>query len=119
MKNYRKLNVWNKAHKLALDVYQTTGAFPADERFGLTSQMRRAAVSIPSNIAEGYGRSSERDFGRFLYIASGSVCELECQFLLARDLGYIDPGDSSRGLLACEEVRKMLAGLLKKLAAGG
>ena len=98
--------------------YQITADFPLEERFGLTSQMRRSAVSITSNIVEGYGRESDRDFARFLHIASGSSCELEYQLVLAGDLGYINDNTIQQPLSACREVRQMIAGLVKKLAAG-
>jgi len=99
-------------------VYRVTNDFPQQERFGLTSQMRRAAVSIPSNIVEGYGRGSGQDFARFLHIASGSNCELEYQSLPAKDLGYVSDEDMTPFHSACQEVRRMSAGLLNKLAAG-
>jgi four helix bundle protein len=118
MRDYRRLVVWSRAHELTMMTYQFTNNFPTDERFGLTSQMRRAAVSIASNIVEGYGRESDRDFARFLHIASGSCCELEYQFVLAGDLGYIDGNDMHQPLTICREVRQMLAGLLNRLAAG-
>ena len=119
MKDYRNLRVWHKAHVLALNVYQVTEQYPKKEMFGLTSQMRRAAVSIASNIAEGYGRSSEKDFLRFLQMASGPACELECQLLLSRDLAYIKQKGSDEILSSCEEVRKMLAGIIRKISSGG
>ena len=75
LKNYKELNVWQKSYKLCLHIYQVTKHFPKDEMYGLTSQIRRSAVSIPSNIAEGYGRKSTLEYVRFLYIAYGSVCE--------------------------------------------
>ena len=90
LKTYKDLKVWQKAYDLCLNAYRITAAFPKDERYGLTSQIRRSAVSIPSNIAEGYGRKSRADYIRMLYIAYGSVCELETQTLLARDLGFVN-----------------------------
>lgn len=90
MRDFKELKVWQKAHRCALDIYRHTRTFPTEERFGLTSQLCRAAVSVPSNIAEGCGRSSERDFCRFLSMAAGSASEVEYQLLLARDLGYLD-----------------------------
>lgn len=117
MRDYNRLAVWSRAHELALMTYQLTKNFPVNERFGMTSQMRRAAVSIPSNIAEGYGRGTDRDFARFLHMASGSNCELEYQFILAGDLGYISDKNIEQPKAACKEVRIMLAGLLNKLAA--
>jgi four helix bundle protein len=118
MRDYRRLMVWSKAHELTMMTYQITADFPLEERFGLISRMRRAAVSIASNIVEGYGRGSDRDFARFLHIASGSCCELEYQLVLAGDLGYINDDTVQQPLSTCKEVRQMLAGLMKRLAAG-
>ena len=84
LKSFKDLKVWQKSYQLCLEMYKVTGSFPADEKFGLTSQMRRAAVSIPSNIAEGYGRKTIPDYVRCLYIAYGSTCELETQTLTFR-----------------------------------
>ena len=89
IKNYKELKVWQKSYRLCLEVYRVTKGFPKEELYGLTSQMRRAAMSIPCNIAEGYGRKTTPEYIRYLYIAYGSICELETQTLLARDLGYI------------------------------
>lgn len=97
MKDFRKLKVWEKAHRLVLSVYELTRHFPADERFGLTLQIRRAATSVPTNIAEGCGRSGDRELARFLSIAAGSASEVEYQILLSRDLGYIEE-DTYRAL---------------------
>ena len=82
LKSFKELKVWEKAYQLCLEMYKGTSGFPGDEKFGLTSQMRRAAISIPSNIAEGYGRKTIPDYVRSLYIAYGSNCELETQTLL-------------------------------------
>jgi four helix bundle protein len=101
MKDFRNLDVWNKAHQLTLDVYRGTGSFPLDERFGLTSQIRRSAASIAANIAEGCGRTGNAEFHRFLPMAIGSASELEYHILLARDLGYID---ADKHKLLTEEV---------------
>lgn len=115
MRDFRQLKVWTKAHRCALEIYRHTQGFHADERFGLTAQLRRAAVSVPSNIAEGCGRDSERDFARFLSIAAGSASEAEYQLLLARDLGYL-PDESHRQLDAnINEVKRMLNSLIQKL----
>ena len=89
MGDFRQLSVWKVAHAFALEVHRYTGAFPSSERYGLSAQMRRAAVSIVSNIAEGCGRQSDRELAYFLRIARGSVREIECQLLLSRDLGYV------------------------------
>ena len=90
LKNYKELNIWQKSYELYLKIYKITAIFPNEERYGLTSQIRRSAVSIPSNIAEGYGRKTTLDYIRVLYISYGSVCELETQILLAGDLGFIE-----------------------------
>lgn len=89
MRDFKELLVWQKAHRFVLDIYQDSHGFPSDERFGLTAQLRRAAVSIASNIAEGSGREGDREFARYLSIAAGSASEAEYQVLLARDLGYL------------------------------
>ena len=83
LKNYKELKVWQKSYELCLEIYRITAKFPKEERYGLTSQIRRSVVSIPSNIAEGYGRKTTLDYVRMLYISYGSVCELETQILLA------------------------------------
>ncbi|MHA1568007.1 MAG: four helix bundle protein [Alphaproteobacteria bacterium] len=118
MQDYRNIKVWRKAHELAMSVYRTTAQFPTEERYGLTSQMRRAAVSIPSNIVEGRGRHGDAEFRRFLRIAFGSASELEYQLMLARDLGFMTDGYDE---LAndVEEVKRMLATFVKKLSADG
>ena len=90
LKNDKELKVWQESYQLCLEIYKITARFPKEERFGLTSQIRRAAVSVPSNIAEGYGRKTTADYIRLLYIAYGSNCELETQILLSGDLGYIE-----------------------------
>lgn len=89
MHNYHELKIWQESRKLVKDVYSLTSTFPKEEMYGLTSQIRRAAVSIPSNIAEGTGRSSDKEFYRFLDFAVGSLFELETQIILANDLGFI------------------------------
>ncbi len=89
MKDFRNLDVWEKSHSLTLNIYKSTQAFPKEEMFGLTNQMRRASVSIPSNIAEGCGRGSDAELSRFSQIAMGSASELEYQILLSKDLEYI------------------------------
>lgn len=90
MRDFHSLDIWKKSHELTLDVYRVTENFPKNEIFALTSQVRRAAYSIPMNIAEGCGRKSEAEFCQFLNISSGSASELEYQMLLAHDLGYLD-----------------------------
>lgn len=113
MKDFRSLKVWEKAHPLALEVYRATRTFPDDERFGLTSQLRRAAVSIPANIAEGCGRAGGAELGRFLAIAMGSASEVEYHLFLARDLGYLSSADHDRLSAAVTEVKQMLASLIR------
>ena len=109
---HKDLDVWKKAMDLAAQVYSLTARLPKEELYGLTSQIRRSAVSIPSNIAEGAARHSRKEFIQFLHIASGSVAELETQRLLAIRMGFI-PGDSS--ISHVEEVRKLLLGLRRSL----
>src|SRR5215472_6661494 len=89
MKDFRRLKVWERSHRLTLQVYVHTRSFPKDELYGLTAQIRRAAASIGANIAEGCGRRGDAELGRFLQIAMGSACELEYHLLLARDLGIL------------------------------
>ncbi len=115
MRDYKKYSVWEKAHQLTLDVYSSVANFPVDERFGLTSQIKRAAGSIPMNIAEGCGRSSDKDFCRFLYIAFGSANELEYQIILSIELDFMDKIKGQTLLIQIEEVKKMLNGLITKL----
>ena len=115
MFNFEKLDVWQKAIDFADLVYSRTQAFPRDERFGLTNQMRRAAVSISSNIAEGTSRASQIDFARFVEIATGSVFEVISQSFIARRQGLLTE-ESFRALyLAAEEIGRMLSGLRKSL----
>ena len=113
--SYRNLIAWQKAKELALDIYSCTRKFPKDEIYGLTSQMRRAAISVPSNIAEGKGRRSRKDFAHFLYQARGSLLELETQLAIARDLGYLDADTFDKSLSKAEEVGRILNGLVNHL----
>ena len=113
MKDFRQLAVWKKAHQFALMIYEATTDFPRDERYGLTSQLRRASASIPTNIAEGCGRFTDPDFARFLQVAMGSASETEYQILLARDLSYLPMHDYDRLQESVEEIKRMLASLLK------
>lgn len=115
MQDFRRLTVWAKSHQLTLRVYAATSRFPREESFGLTSQMRRAASSVPMNLAEGCGRGSDPDFARFVQIAMGSACELEYQLLLANDLGYLSADDYPKFDADTQEVKRMLASLLSKL----
>ena len=115
MKDFRDLKVWAKAHELALTVYRATSGFPKEELYGLTSQIRRASVSVPTNIAEGCGRGSDADFARFLQIAMGSASEVEYLLLLAHDLKFIDDSVYSVLNLNAVEVKKMIASFIGKL----
>src|SRR6266542_4093118 len=115
-KSYRDLEVWQKGIQLAKAIYQLTMSFPSEERFGLTNQMRRAAVSIPSNIAEGHARLSTAEFQRFLSIAMDSVAELETQILLSVELGFMNEAISHEALKQLDEIGKMARGLYRSLA---
>ncbi|MFG0250125.1 MAG: four helix bundle protein [Phycisphaeraceae bacterium JB051] len=111
VKRYEDLVAWQKAYQLVLQVYKVTRSFPKDEQFGLTSQVRRAAISIPSNIAEGWGRGSRKEYIRFLEIARGSIYELDTQLRLAKDLGYLQQ-QNWEVLNLAHEVSKILNGLI-------
>lgn len=115
MQDFKKLSVWQKAHLLTIGIYKTTKTFPKDEAYGLTSQIRRASISIPSNIAEGCGREAPVEFNRFCQIALGSVFELEYQLLLARDLNYLESKDYENINNQITEVRKMLITFMQRL----
>ena len=115
MKDFRDLKVWRKAHDLALDCYTLTANFPKNEIFGIVSQIRRAGSSIGANIAEGCGRGGNGEFQRFLQIAMGSASELENHLLLARDLHFLEHESHSQIELRVIEVKKMLAGLIRKV----
>ncbi len=112
-RKHHDLKVWQEAMALARDVYRVTGEFPKDELYGLTSQVRRAAVSLPSNIAEGAGRNGPREFLKFLFIARGSLSELETQLILARDLGYFVESDLI--LRAIDNLFALLGGLINSI----
>ena len=111
-KSHKRLDVWQKSFTLAKSIYEVTGVFPPEEKYGLISQMRRAAVSIPSNIAEGAARYSDKEFIPFLYIALGSLAELETQIILVTDFGFLKNNDILKKITS---VRKMLVGLIKYL----
>jgi four helix bundle protein len=117
MKDFRKLKVWEKAHKFTLKIYKITEKFPREELYGLTSQIRRACVSIPTNIAEGCVRSSDADFARFLYIALGSTSELEYLMMLSVDLNFIKKELHLELNSEINEIKMMLIGMIKKLKA--
>ena len=115
MRDFKQLKVWEKAHQFTLAIYQITGKFPKNELYGLTSQLRRAAASIPTNIAEGYGRSGQAERNHFLNIALGSTCEAEYLLLLSKDLGYIPKAEYCNCNKNLEEIRKMLMSLYNKI----
>lgn len=115
MKDFRKLSVWQKAHLLTLAVYKTTAHFPKEELYGLTSQIRRACISIPANIAEGCGKGGDTEFGRFLQIAQSSASELDYHLLLSHELNYLTDNDYDALSRQIEEVRRMLTTLTKRV----
>jgi four helix bundle protein len=115
LKSYRELKVWQKSYDLCLDVFRITKKFPGEERYVLSSQMRRSALSIPSNIAEGYGRKTRADYIRILYIAYGSVCELDTQISLSGDLNYIEEDLLKKLQKEISEVGIMLRALIRSL----
>jgi len=119
MKNFRQLKVWQKSHELVLSVYQITAVFPRTETYGLTSQIRRAASSIPSNLAEGCGRNGDAELARFCDMATGSASELEYQLLLARDLKLIRLNDYEQLAQQTTEIKRMLTVFVRKLRAEG
>jgi four helix bundle protein len=118
VRNYKDLQVWEKAHKLTMAVYRSTRNFLSEERFGLTSQLRRSASSIPANLAEGCGRRSDGEMARFIQIAMGSGAELSYHLLLCRDLEILETGPFSRLTSNLEEVMKMLSSLSARLKDG-
>ena len=118
MQDYKKLKVWEKAHAFTVVVYKTTRAFPRDEIYGLTSQIRRCAVSVPSNIVEGCGRGSNPELVKFLHYALGSANELEYQLLLSRDLGYVSAEAHVPLAASVLEIKRMLAALIVKIKEG-
>ena len=115
MQNFKNLDVWRKSHALTLKVYESTSQFPREEMYGLTSQIRRACASIPTNIAEGSGRESPADFARFLQIAVGSASEIEYLIFLTRELKYITSAQYTELMGATIQVKKMLIALLKRI----
>ena len=117
MENFRDLIVWQKAVDLVLEIYRATSNFPRQEQYVLTAQLRRAAISIPSNIAEGRGRFSRSDFLHFLMQARGSLFELETQLLIAQRLGYLTEQEHASVLARCAEVAKLLNGMVRAFRA--
>ena len=117
MKDFRELKVWQKAHELTLAVYRLTAAFPREEQYGLTSQIRRSCSSIAANLAEGCGRNGDAEFARYCSIAMGSASELEYHLLLAKDLSLIKPADYEELAPRATELKRMLTALMQKLKA--
>ncbi|MFA5688612.1 MAG: four helix bundle protein [Kiritimatiellales bacterium] len=115
VKSYRDLIVWQKAMRFVTDIYRDTECFPKTEQFGLIPQIRRAAISVPSNIAEGYGRNSTADYLRFLQIARGSIYEVETQLEIALNLNYLSAARSEKLNEQSDEISRMLNGLITKL----
>ncbi len=115
VRTYQDLTAWQKAFDLCADVYRTTKRFPRSEIYGLAAQMQRAAVSVPSNIAEGFGRRTTADFLRSLYIAYGSICEVQTQALLATKLGYLPDQGADRLLQSIGDTERLTKALIKAL----
>ena len=116
MHQYKELIVWQKAIELAKRVYEETAMFPKEEKYGLTSQVNRSVVSVASNIAEGAGRSSDKEFHHFLSIAAGSMYELETQIILAKEFNYIEQINFEKLTVLIVEIQKLIYGLQKKLS---
>jgi four helix bundle protein len=117
MKDFRTLKVWEKSHRLVLAIYKATKPFPKNELYGITSQLQRSAVSVPTNIAEGCGKDSDAELGRYFKIAMGSSSELEYLLLLAHDLSYLTDDQYNNLQSNLVEVRKMLNAFIQKLKA--
>ena len=114
MGDYRTLAAWRKAYQLSLRIYEATRCIPIEERYGLTSQMRRASVSVVANIAEGAGRATDPEFLRFVRIARGSLQELICEARLSMDLGYLPKSSATELLTEANEVGRLLFGILRR-----
>lgn len=115
LRTFKDLSAWQKAYQLCLKIYKITQLFPKDEQYGLCSQIKRSAVSIPSNIAEGYTRHQTLEYIRFLYIAYASLAELETQLMLAKDLNYLDTATYNEASNLRGEVQRIMYGLIKSL----
>lgn len=115
MADYKKLIVWQKATNFCIEIYKITKSFPSDEQFGIVSQLRRASVSIPSNIAEGSKRSTDKSYASFLRVALGSGAEIETQLYISKELGYISEKDYFKLIELLDEIMKMLSSLIKKV----
>ena len=115
MQRYKDLEVWTRSHALVLRIYELTNRFPANERFGLTSQLRRAAISVPANIAQGSKRRTNQDYARFLNISEGSLSETDYLLLCSKDLGYLSPADFDVLSQETDEISRMLYTLRQKV----
>lgn len=115
IKSFKDLNIWKKSIRLVEDIYKITKSFPKEEMYGLTSQLRRATVSIPSNIAEGFARFHSKEYRQFLYTSLGSCAELTTQVIIASRLKYIEDYKTNELLNEIDEISKMTMGLIKKL----
>lgn len=113
--NYKELVVWQKSMDLVIEVYDLITKLPSNEKYELSSQMRRAAVSIPSNIAEGHGRNSSQEFCHFLGIARGSACELETQLLVAKRINFLSENDVQKSEMLIDEILRMITAMIKKI----
>lgn len=116
MHNFKELNVWKRAMELVKDIYQLTASFPSDERFGMTSQLRRCAVSIPSNIAEGSGRKTDKDFSNFPSMSLGSQFELETQLIISNEIGFLSENSLKTLSKELNEIQKMTRTLIAKFS---
>ena len=119
MQHFSKLAVWQRSHQLVLEIYRLTRNFPPEERFGVTSQLRRAAISAPTNIAEGSKRRQPRDFGHFLNIAEGSLAEVQYLLILTKDLGYVDEKTANSLAAEIDEILRMLNSLHARVQSDG
>ncbi len=117
VKTYRDLRIWKESLDLVESIYRITSELPGTEKFGLTNQLRRAAVSIPANIAEGHGRGSRQDFARFLFIARGSLAELETELVILQRLKFVQRSDLLPIWNQCQDIGKMMTGLIRSLRA--
>ncbi len=115
IKTFRELIVWQKSMQLVTNIYRLSQAFPREERYGLTNQLRRSAVSVPSNIAEGFGRQTTKDYLRFLQIAMGSLFEFQTQLEIAKNLEFLSRTDFDSTFEASRELERMLSSLIRKL----
>lgn len=118
IRDYRDLKVWKLGMELAEETYSMTGCFPKEEMYGLTSQLRRCAASIPANIAEGFGRQQRQSFIQYLRIAQGSLKELETHSELAKRIGYLEPQEAAKMMEKCLVLGKMLRSFIRRLEAG-